>query len=131
VAKNGIKILMRQIKECYPKVTKMGWKTDTFHATLYLVDDMVRFGAPYNFSAECPEHNHEYFSKNPGRRAQKNLRFEFGSAKLYCNKFVLDEMYARLMEHSEQPDASDEAVPDAELPTQKLRPKTSIGTWLL
>lgn len=128
-AKNGIKILMRQIKERFPKVTKMGWKTDTFHAPLHLVDDMVRFGAPCNFSAERPEHNHKYFSKNPGRRARKkHLTFEFGSAKRYCDKFVLDEMHARLMEHSEQVYAPIEAEPDAKLPAQEFRRKTSIGT---
>ena len=50
---------------------KQGWKNPKFHLLLHYIDTIQAYGAPKNYDSQCPEHNHKYLAKLPGRRAQK------------------------------------------------------------
>jgi hypothetical protein len=63
--------LMQMCKSCIPTDKSASWHFSKFHKLLHIVEDIVRFGAPINYSAERPE---SLFlipaAKQPGRRSQ-------------------------------------------------------------
>ena len=34
---------------------------------------IVTYGDPISYDSQCPDHNHKYAAKNPGRRSQKQI----------------------------------------------------------
>ena len=71
-AREAVIILMENIKESFPRGgDQPGWRLAKFHHLLHMVEEIGKFGAPENTSANRPEHNHRYFAKMPGRRSQK------------------------------------------------------------
>ena len=71
-AREAVVVLLESIKESFPRgVEKEGWRLAKFHHLKHMVEDIAKFGAPENTSANRPEHNHRYFAKMPGRRSQK------------------------------------------------------------
>ena len=53
------------------------------------------FGASINYDSQCPEKNHKYFAKIPGRRSKKsNLASEFENqvARRVSEAMIIDEM---------------------------------------
>ena len=58
---------MENIKESFPRGRDQpGWWLAKFHHLLHMVEEIGKFGAPENMSANHPEHNHQYFAKMPG-----------------------------------------------------------------
>ena len=47
------------------------WNFPKFHELLHIIEDISRFGAPINYSAERPESLLIPAAKQPGRRSQK------------------------------------------------------------
>ena len=57
---------------------------------------IIAYGAPKNFDAQCPEHNHKYTAKIPGRRSQKThsgSQFEHQVAVRVSQAMIIDELY--------------------------------------
>ena len=55
-----------------------------------------RFGAPKNYDSQCPEHNHKYVAKKPGRRSRKTnnaSEFETQVARRVCEARIIDEIH--------------------------------------
>jgi len=67
-AKKSIQQLLFMCKRCFPSNK---WEFPKFHEMLHVVDDMERFGASKNFSAQRPESLLIHAAKRPGRRTQK------------------------------------------------------------
>ena len=63
------------------------------HELTHIVDDMMRFGAPPNFCAQCPESLLIVASKQPGRRAQKRQEgvvYELQAAQRLCYSLMIN-----------------------------------------
>jgi len=62
--------------------------------------DMIQnYGAPKNYDSQCPEKNHKYTAKIPGRRSKKtNLASEFENqvAKRVSEAMIIDEIYSTM-----------------------------------
>ena len=57
---------------------------------------IIAYGAPKNYDAQCPEHNHKYTAKIPGRRSQKThsgSHFEHQVAVRVSQAMIIDELY--------------------------------------
>ena len=57
---------------------------------------IVAYGAPKNYDSQCPEHNHKYAAKKPGRRSQKtniNSEFERQVATKVSQAMIIDELF--------------------------------------
>jgi len=67
-AQNSIQALLQLCKECFPHHK---WQFPKFHEMLHIINDMERFGATKNFSAQRPESLLIHAAKRPGRRARK------------------------------------------------------------
>ena len=89
--------MMRAIKIHLPESCReQGWKNPKFHLLLHYVDMIVAYGAPKNYDSQCPEHNHKYAAKKPGRRSQKtniNSEFERQVATRVSQAMIIDELY--------------------------------------
>ena len=72
-AYKAIVTLMEMCKTHIPLTgSKTSWKFPKFHELLHILDDMERFGAPVNFSAQHPELLLIFAAKQLDRRAQKH-----------------------------------------------------------
>ena len=69
-AQDSIRNLMKLCQEYIPTVNANKWNIPKFHELLHIVDDISRFGAPMNYSADRPESLVIPAAKLPGRRAQ-------------------------------------------------------------
>ena len=96
-SKESIKTMMKDIKKLLPNPAReQGWKNPKFHLLLHFVDMIVLFGAPKNFDSQCPEHNHLYVAKKPGRKSQKTnnaSQFESQVAQRVCDTRIIDEIH--------------------------------------
>ena len=92
----SIKSLMREIKNYLPlTMREQGWKNPKFHFLLHFVEMITCFGAPKNYDSQCPEFNHKYFAKQPGRRSKKTNKgsdFEHQVATRVCESMIIDEL---------------------------------------
>ena len=76
-----------------------GWKNPKFHLLLHYMDMIQNYGAPKNYDSQCPEKNHKYTAKIPGRRSKKtNLASEFENqvAKRVSEAMIIDEIYSTI-----------------------------------
>ena len=97
---HAMRLMLLKIRTQLPRYEGMGWKISKFHELLHLVKDMRRYGSPVNTSASSPEHNHLYFAKRPGRRAQKDhATFDHQVATRLTNSMMLQSI-AQLMSTS-------------------------------
>jgi hypothetical protein len=78
-AKKAIRDLLKAIKDAYPRYDfdkdediGHGLKISKFHELLHLIDLILSFGSPANFSTEAGEFIHKDQAKKPAAHAQKN-----------------------------------------------------------
>ena len=89
-AEDAISTLVEMIVERLPRVKGHGWKVPTLHSVRHLVREIGTHGAPCNFMAEVPEHNHVRFAKRPGRASQKNnMTFERQAATRISDSMMI------------------------------------------
>ena len=70
-AQTSIRNMMKMCQMYIPTVNANKWNIPKFHELLHIVDDISRFGAPMNYSADRPESLLIPAAKLPGRRSQK------------------------------------------------------------
>ena len=111
-------MMMNNIKRLLPNTSRsQGWKNPKFHLLLHFVDMIVCFGAPKNYDSQCPEHNHKYLAKKPGRRSRKTnnaSEFETQVARRVCEARIIDEIHETINPTNsvivEQNNANDNAI---------------------
>lgn len=75
------------------------WNFPKFHELLHLGDDMERYGASINFSAQRPESLLIPAAKLPGKRAQKRhdgSSYEIQSAQRLADTHIINTMYIKI-----------------------------------
>ena len=96
----AILTMMLHIKRYLPKSSRaQGWKNPKFHLLLHYMDMICNYGAPKNYDSQCPEKNHKYSAKLPGRRSKKtNLASEFENqvARRVSEAMIIDELYVTI-----------------------------------
>jgi hypothetical protein len=75
------------------------WNFPKFHELLHIVDDMIRFGASINFSAQRPESLLIPAAKHPGRRARKRhdgVQYELQAAQRLAYSGIIETVHSRI-----------------------------------
>jgi len=75
------------------------WNFPKFHELLHIVEDIVRFGAPINYSAERSELLLIPAAKKPGRRSQKRhdgSSYERQAAQRLSASFMIATVYNKI-----------------------------------
>lgn len=89
-ADDAISTLIDMIVSRLPREKGHGWKVPTLHSLKHLVREIESNGAPCNFMAEVPEHNHIRFAKRPGRASKKdNETFERQAATRIADSMMI------------------------------------------
>ena len=97
----SIQALMDMCVHQIPSNKEHAWNLPKFHELLHLADDMERFGASINFSAQRPESLLIPAAKLPGRRAQKRHAgslYEIQSAQRLADTFIINVMFDKLFD---------------------------------
>jgi hypothetical protein len=93
---------LREVREYIPRLLELykrvinrqagvGMNFVKFHLPLHLVDDIVRFGAPANYSSGPGESNHKTNTKAPAQLTQRRADgFEFQTASRNTEAMLLD-----------------------------------------
>ena len=105
--KRSIQALMAMCVARIPSDKINAWNLPKFHELLHLADDMERFGASINFSAQRPESLLIPAAKLPGRRAQKRHEgslYEIQSAQRLADTHIINIMYDRICEDDSNKD---------------------------
>jgi hypothetical protein len=100
----SIQHLMDMCAARIPSTKQHAWNFPKFHELLHLPDDMERFGASINFSAQRPESLLIPAAKLPGRRAQKRHEgssYEIQSAQRLADTHIINTMYDKLFDNSD------------------------------
>jgi hypothetical protein len=103
----SIQALMAMCVARIPSDKINAWNLPKFHELLHLADDMERFGASINFSAQRPESLLIPAAKLPGRRAQKRHEgslYEIQSAQRLADTHIINIMYDRICEDDNHED---------------------------
>ena len=110
----SIQALMDMCVHQIPSNKEHAWNLPKFHELLHLADDMERFGASINFSAQRPESLLIPAAKLPGRRAQKRHAgslYEIQSAQRLADTFIINVMFDKLFDtDTELSPATDDAA---------------------
>lgn len=96
IAQASIRRLLEMCHENIPSEKQHPWKFPKFHELLHIVDDISRFGAPTNYSAQRPESLLIAAAKQPGRRAQKRHQgstYELQAAQRLADSLLIDVLY--------------------------------------
>ena len=96
IAQASIRQLLDMCCHSIPTRNTNPWKFPKFHELLHIVDDICRFGAPQNYSAQRPESLLIAAAKQPGRRAQKRhlgSTFEMQSAQRLADTVMIDVLH--------------------------------------
>jgi hypothetical protein len=89
-AEDAISTLIEMIVLRLPREKGHGWKVPTLHSLKHLVREIKGNGAPSNYMAEVPEHNHIRFAKRPGRASRKdNKTFERQAATRISDSMII------------------------------------------
>ena len=70
----SIRIMLRELKDLWPRNTGNGWDLPKFHEQLHVPDDITRNGAPRNTHSGPNEHNHIRNVKRPSQNTQKRRK---------------------------------------------------------
>mgnify|MGYP006194098255 FL=1 len=70
-AQTSIRNMMKMCQMYIPTVNANKWNIPKFHELVHVVDDISRFGAPMNYSADCPESLLITAATLTGRQSQK------------------------------------------------------------
>jgi Plavaka transposase len=100
----SIQELMAMCATRIPSNKINAWNFPKFHELLHLADDMERFGAPINFSAQRPESLLIPAAKLPGRRAQKRHEgslYEIQSAQRLADTHIINIMHDKIFEENQ------------------------------
>ena len=95
----SIRKLMQMCKSRIPTDKSARWHFPKFHELLHIVEDIVRFGAPINYSAERPESLLIPAAKQPGRRSQKRhdgSSYERQAAQRLSASFMIATVYNKI-----------------------------------
>ena len=108
-AEDAISTLLEMIVKRLPRATGHGWKVPTLHSVRHLVREIGTHGAPCNFMAEVPEHNHVRFAKRPGRASQKNnMTFERQAATRISDSMMIARAHELYWPEEVAPDVVDD-----------------------
>ena len=132
-AKALIEKLMLMCQINIPNIKQNGLKFPKFHELLHIVDNMERFGAPYNFNAERPESLLISAAKKPGRRTQKRhcgSMYELQSAQHLADSSLINAIHTRICSQSEPSNDVNTCVDDQEdnMSHQSIVESTGYGT---
>ena len=95
-AQTLIRNMMKMCQKYIPTANANKWNIPKFHELLHIVDDISRFGAPMNYSADCPESLLIPAAKLPGRRSQKRNQgssYEQQVAARLSSSFIINTYY--------------------------------------
>jgi hypothetical protein len=87
-----IPLLMDRFKRTLNRTKGMKLKIVKFHMLRHLVEDMMKFGIPANYSSGPGESRHKNFAKRPAKNVQKRMNvFDFQSASRNYESLVIDK----------------------------------------
>jgi len=100
-AQESIRMLL---KLCVKRFPDHKWEVPKFHEMLHVVEDMHRFGASKNFSAQRPESLLITAAKRPGKRApkcQNGALYDFKSAQRVVDSIHINKCFELIMTSSD------------------------------
>jgi hypothetical protein len=100
-AKQSIRVLLQLCRKNIPvqRLKPDCWKFPMFHELLHIVDDITRFGAPFNYCAQRPESLLIQAAKQPGSRSRKvheGAIYELNAAQSLTNSLLIEIAYNRM-----------------------------------
>jgi hypothetical protein len=123
----SIQALMDMCVHQIPSNKEHAWNFPKFHELLHLADDMERFGAPINFSAQRPESLLIPAAKLPGRKSQKRHAgslYEIQSAQRLADTHIINTMYDKIFDIG-----TTTITPGDDTPDSKIAESTGRATF--
>jgi len=104
-----VKVLVEDIKKCFPREAGNGWNIQKLHETMHVVRDTVRFGLPQNFDAGIGELLLQHFAKHPASTSKCVTQIQFQESIAIRNReFETMRKAAAHMDTNDEEDNEDE-----------------------
>ena len=91
-----IRLMLRKIKDLWPRTEGQGWNIPKFHEQLHVPDNILQNGSPAGTHSGPVEHNHIHFVKCLSKRIQKKKKtidYQIAS-RTYENDIINNAAYS-------------------------------------